>query len=105
MSIAGLLSSPDGWVAGWAALLGFACGTAMVTSLALPVLLAPAHDVTRSAAAMFALGYAAAPVTTVLCGAAWDLSGIPALAFAPMLVWALGHVACALWLRARGRLG
>ena len=26
------------------------------------------------------------------------------MAFAPMLVWALGHAACALWLRARGHL-
>jgi CP family cyanate transporter-like MFS transporter len=105
VSVAGLLWSPMGWVAGWAALLGFACGTAMITSLTLPVLLAPAHEITRTAGAMFALGYAAAPITAVLSGAAWDLTDIPALAFAPMLVWALGHVACALWLRARNLLG
>ena len=104
VSIAGLLSSPDGWVSVWAALLGLACGTAMITSLTLPALLAPAHEVTRTAAAMFGLGYAAAPITAVLSGAAWDLTDIPALAFAPMLVWALGHAACALWLRGRGHL-
>ena len=103
-SIAGVLTSPDDWVLAWAAFLGLACGTAMIVCLTLPVLLAPAHEVTRTAAAMFGLGYAAAPITSVLSGAAWDVTGVPALAFAPMLVWALGHAACGLWLRAHGHL-
>ncbi len=104
VSVVGLLAPPGPWTLLASGAVGFACGMAMVVCLTLPALLAPAPEVARMAAAMFALGYAMAPLAAVFSGALWDLSGRPQLAFAPMIVWGITHAACALALRAHGRL-
>ena len=38
-------------------------------------------DVARTSAGMFTLSYGGAVVIALICGAAWDMSGMPALAF------------------------
>jgi CP family cyanate transporter-like MFS transporter len=55
-----------------------------VLSFALPPLLADAGDVHRLSAAMFTISYASAFVAPLIGGAAWDFTGIAALAFAPV---------------------
>jgi CP family cyanate transporter-like MFS transporter len=72
-----------GVIAG-AGLLGFAAAAVLVLMLALPPLLSPPEDVHRTAAAMFTISYSIAVIVPVLSGAAWDLSGIPAMAFLPI---------------------
>jgi MFS transporter, CP family, cyanate transporter len=67
-----------------ASLEGFAAASILILVLALPPLLSPPDDVHRVTAAMFTISYTCAVIIPVISGALWDLSGIPALAFAPI---------------------
>ena len=73
----------------WAALLGFSDASALILGLTLPPLLCRQEDVARTSAGTFTLSYGGAVVVAVISGAAWDLSGIPALAFLPLAVCAV----------------
>jgi len=69
--------------------LGFCCGIQLVLSLALPPLLAPSHEVHRLSAGMFAVGYLTSFAIPPIGGAIWDMTGVPAMAFAAAIA-ALG---------------
>ncbi len=69
-----------------AGLVGFALAMSFVTTLALPALLAPASDVHRMAGGMFTISYSCAVVVPVICGAIWDLTGIPWTVFLPLVL-------------------
>ena len=88
----------------WAALIGFSDAGALILGLALPALLCKPEDVARTAAGTFTLSYGGAMIVAVACGAAWDLSGRPALAFVPLGVCALALIAGATVLRGKGNL-
>jgi CP family cyanate transporter-like MFS transporter len=84
-----------------AALIGFAAAFILILALALPPLLSAPNDVHRLTAAMFTISYTCAVIVPVISGAAWDLTGVPAMAFAPLaaccivliaLSPAIGHV-------------
>jgi CP family cyanate transporter-like MFS transporter len=78
------------WALIWGAgMLGFALGFALVLVLALPPMLAPADDVHRLSAGMFAISYAYSFAVPLVGGAAWDLSRIPAASFLPVAIGAL----------------
>jgi MFS transporter, CP family, cyanate transporter len=81
-----------------AGLLGFAAAAVLVLMLALPPLLSPPEDVHRTAAAMFTISYTCAVVTPILCGLAWDLTGVPAMAFLPIGLCVLLLVVPARWI-------
>ena len=66
------------------AVLGFAAAAVLVLMLALPPLLSKPDDVHRTAAAMFTVSYTCAVITPIISGLAWDLTGIPAMAFLPI---------------------
>jgi CP family cyanate transporter-like MFS transporter len=83
----------------WAALLGFSDAAALILGLTLPALLCRPEDVARTSAGMFTLSYGGAVVIAVISGAAWDLSGIPALAFVPLAACAVGMTATTVRLR------
>jgi MFS transporter, CP family, cyanate transporter len=51
--------------------------------------LAPQDEVHRMAGGMFAISYAIAVVVPVLCGAIWDLTGVPWTVFLPVGACAL----------------
>ncbi len=89
------------WMVTGAALIGFAAAFILILALALPPLLSAPNDVHRLTAAMFTISYTCAVIVPVISGAAWDLTGIPAMAFAPIAVCcivlialspAIGHV-------------
>jgi MFS transporter, CP family, cyanate transporter len=88
----------------WAGLLGFSDSSALIVGLALPPLLCKPDDVARTSAGMFTLSYGGAVLIAVICGAAWDLSGVPALAFLPLGVCALGLAAAASRMRMKKEL-
>lgn len=88
----------------WAAVLGFSDASALIVGLTLPPLLCRPEDVARTSAGMFTLSYGGAVAIAIASGAAWDLSRIPALAFVPIAVCAVGLVAAALALRLKGEL-
>ncbi|MDE2571386.1 MAG: MFS transporter [bacterium] len=64
-----------------AGLFGFCAAFILVLTLALPPLLAEAHDVHRLSAGMFAIGYTYAFALPLLGGAAWDASRLAPTAF------------------------
>ncbi|MDQ2915625.1 MAG: MFS transporter [Pseudomonadota bacterium] len=83
----------------WAALLGFSDAAALILGLTLPPLLCRPDDVARTSAGMFTLSYGGAVVLALLSGAAWDLSGTPALAFVPLAACAaaLAAISSKMW--------
>jgi CP family cyanate transporter-like MFS transporter len=78
-----------------AAFLGFAAAFVLILVLALPPLLSAPDDVHRVTAAMFTISYSCAVIVPVMSGLLWDLSGIPATAFAPAALCGLVLIALA----------
>jgi len=85
--LVGMVAAAGPSVPYWAALMGFASTVTFVLAFALPSLLAEPHDVHRVAAGMFTVSYSCAVVTPVIGGWLWALTGIPVMAFAPILMW------------------
>ncbi len=104
LSIAGLTLMVGPATIVWAALLGFSDAAALIVGLTLPALLCPPEDVARTSAGMFTISYAGAVAIAVLSGAAWDLSGVPALTFVPLAICGIVLAAIALRMRARREL-
>ncbi|HKS86009.1 MAG TPA: MFS transporter [Pseudolabrys sp.] len=78
-----------------AALQGFSCAFILILVLALPPLLSPPDDVHRVTAAMFTISYTCAVAVPIVSGFAWDMSGIAAMAFLPIVVCGLGPIVLA----------
>jgi MFS transporter, CP family, cyanate transporter len=73
-----------------AGMLGFSAAFGFVLSLAFPPLLAETPgEVHRISAGMFTIGYGMAFLVPLLAGAAWDRTGIAAVALAPVAIGAL----------------
>jgi CP family cyanate transporter-like MFS transporter len=77
----------------WATLLGFAVAAQLTLALTLPPLLCRPEDVARTAAGTFLLSYGMAMLLSLVCGALWDASGVPAFAFVPLAACAAALVA------------
>ena len=88
----------------WAALLGFSDAAALIVGLTLPPLLCRPEDVARTAAGMFTLSYGGAVGIAIVSGALWDATAIPALAFLPIGLCAVGLILVTLRMQAQGLL-
>lgn len=95
LALGGVVATVGPWTVAFAGLLGFAIGATFVLALTLPALLSPPQDVALVSAAMFTISYASAVLVSVLCGMAWDLTGVAGFAFLPIAVSALPLVALA----------
>lgn len=87
----GIFFVPHDWarLAG-AGLLGFSAAFAFVLNLVFPPLLAETpSDVHRISAGMFTIGYGLAFLVPLAGGAAWDRTGVAAVALAPIAIGAL----------------
>jgi len=104
VSIAGLTLMVGPATIVWAALLGFSDAAALIVALTLPALLCPPEDVARTSAGTFTISYGGAVAIAVVSGAAWDLSGVPALAFVPLAICGVALAAIALRMHARKEL-
>ncbi|HEV2041527.1 MAG TPA: MFS transporter [Casimicrobiaceae bacterium] len=104
LSLAGLVLMVGPTTVVWAALLGFSDAAALILGLTLPPLLCRPEDVARTSAGTFTLSYGGAVVIAVISGGAWDLSGIPALAFVPLALCAIGLTSIPVWLRRKNEL-
>jgi CP family cyanate transporter-like MFS transporter len=78
-----------------AGLIGFSTASVLILVLALPPLLSRQEDVPRMAAGMFTISYSCAVIVPIVSGIAWDLTGLPAMAFVPMSMIALLMIALA----------
>ena len=54
-----------------------------IVTFGLPAILSPPGDVHRMAGGMFTISYTIAVIVPILCGACWDLTGLPWTAFMP----------------------
>ena len=88
--LAGLLLGGDSLMVASAGVLGCVNAAVLVLALALPAMLGAPQDVHRLSAAMFTVSFPCAVLLTILGGYAWDVTGVPALAFVPV---ALGGAA------------
>jgi CP family cyanate transporter-like MFS transporter len=104
IAFAGLVLDVGAATIWWSALLGFTVAAVLIIALTLPPLLCPPDDVARTAAGMFTISYTGSVAIALACGAAWDLTGVPALAFAPLVACAVAMVGVSLWMRANGEL-
>jgi CP family cyanate transporter-like MFS transporter len=89
-SLAAMLLGGDTAIVWGAGILGCTNAVILVLALALPALLGAPQDVHRLSAAMFTVGFPCSVLLPILGGYAWDATGIPALALAPI---ALGGAA------------
>lgn len=83
---AGIVFGTGVWVVISAALQGFGGAAVLILLLALPPLLSPPDDVHRLTAAMFTISYSCAVIVPIISGVLWDLSGIAAFAFLPIVL-------------------
>jgi CP family cyanate transporter-like MFS transporter len=88
-SVIGILSGTGWIIVAAAAALGFSGAATLTLLLALPPLLSPPEDIHRTTAAMFTISYSCAVIAPIISGLAWDASGIPAVAFAPIGLFSL----------------
>lgn len=102
--VAGLVFDRGATTYLWAALLGFSDAAALIVGLTLPALLCRPEDVARTAAGTFTISYGGAVVIAIVSGAAWDVTGTPAMAFVPIALSALALSCSALLMRRKGDL-
>jgi CP family cyanate transporter-like MFS transporter len=79
-----IVATASGVTVAATAIFGFSIGAAFALGLTLPPLLITPGEVARASAAMFTMGYGSAVVVSVLCGLAWDLTGVERFAFLPI---------------------
>jgi CP family cyanate transporter-like MFS transporter len=91
--ISGWLLAPASTALLWVGMLGAGSSGVFLLGLALPPLLAPEHDVAGYTGLLLTLGYISAFCGPLIGGGLWDLSGIPALAFLPVILASLVQVA------------
>jgi CP family cyanate transporter-like MFS transporter len=101
--VIGMMVMPGAWIVLWAGVLGFSNAVGLILILALPPLLSRAEDVHRMAAAMFTISYPCAVAVSVVGGFAWDMTGMPVIAFVPIGICALGLAALPLTIDFRRR--
>ncbi len=82
----GIVFCSGAWIVAAATLQGFAASAILILILALPPLLSAPDDVHRVSAAMFTISYSCAVIVPVISGMVWDLSGVAAMAFAPIAI-------------------
>ena len=61
-----------------------------IVTFGLPAILSPPGEVPRMAGGMFTISYTIAVIVPILCGACWDITGLPWTAFLPMMLCAVG---------------
>jgi len=95
LSTCGIVFGSGAWVVAAATLQGFSNAVILILILALPPLLSAPDDVHRVTAAMFTISYSCAVIVPVISGLVWDVSGIAAMAFAPIALCGIVLVALA----------
>jgi CP family cyanate transporter-like MFS transporter len=96
--VAFLSPLPEVMVVG-AGMIGFFTAFVLILTLALPPQIAPPGEVHRMSAGMFAIGYSLSCLVPPLGGAFWDVTRVPASAFAAGVLGSLMVLGAALSLR------
>jgi CP family cyanate transporter-like MFS transporter len=92
VTLAGLLGIVLGdgiWIVVSAAAAGLGAAVTFIVTFGLPAILSAPGEVHRMAGGMFTISYSIAVVVPIVCGACWDLTGMPWTAFMPMALCAV----------------
>jgi CP family cyanate transporter-like MFS transporter len=80
----GIVVGTGFWIVASATLLGFAAALTFIVTFGLPAMLSPPGEVHRMAGGMFTISYSIAVAVPIVCGAFWDVTGIPWTSFIPL---------------------
>jgi len=86
----GIVLTDGIWIVISAIMAGFGGAITFIVTFGLPASLSPPDDVHRMAGGMFTISYSIAVITPIICGALWDLTGLPWTAFMPMVACGIG---------------
>jgi CP family cyanate transporter-like MFS transporter len=86
----GIVLTDGMWIVVSATMAGFGAAITFIVTFGLPASLSPPDDVHRMAGGMFTISYSIAVITPIICGAFWDLTGLPWTAFMPMVACGIG---------------
>lgn len=103
--VLGVLLGSGTWVVFSAGFVGFALAVTFVVTFSLPPVLSRPDDVHRMVGGMFTISYSCAVIIPILCGALWDLTGIPWTAFLPVGLCGITLTGLGLMLSLRARAG
>ena len=84
LGVVGILAGEGYWIVLSAAVLGFSASITFVVTFGLPAIISPPGEAHRVAAGMFTISYTIAVITPIICGALWDITGLPWTAFIPI---------------------
>ena len=90
LGLIGIVAGDGVWILVAAAATGMGAAATFVVTFGLPAILSPPGEVHRMAGGMFTISYGLAVVVPVICGACWDLTGLPWTSFVPMIICAVG---------------
>ena len=84
LGLLGIVLCDGVWMVISAAAIGFSAAVTFVVTFGLPAILSPPGEVHRMAGGMFTISYTIAVIVPIICGASWDVTGLPWTAFLPM---------------------
>jgi MFS transporter, CP family, cyanate transporter len=90
LGLLGIILCDGNWIVASTALAGFSAAVTFIVTFGLPAVLAAPGEVHRMAAGMFTISYTIAVIVPIICGASWDLTGLPWTSFLPMALCAVG---------------
>ncbi len=90
LGLLGIVLTDGIWIVISATVAGFSTAITFIVTFGLPASLSPPDDVHRMAGGMFTISYSIAVITPIICGAFWDLTGLPWTAFMPMVACGIG---------------
>lgn len=103
LGVAGIVFGGGWWIVAGGVVAGFSLAVTFVLTFALPPVLSAPGDVHRMAGGMFAISYTVAVIVPVLCGAFWDLTGVPWTVFLPVALCGVAMPALGFVLSVRGQ--
>ena len=101
LGLLGMVLGDGFWIVISAAAAGFGAAVTFVVTFGLPASLSPPDDVHRMAGGMFTISYTIAVIVPIICGASWDLTGLPWTSFMPMVACGIGVTIFGTMLNAR----
>ena len=93
LGLVGIVMCSGVWIIVSASAAGLGAAVTFIVTFGLPAILSRPGEVHRMAGGMFTISYGIAVVIPVICGAFWDLTGLPWTAFVPMIICAVGMTA------------
>ena len=90
LGLIGIIVSDGIWMTIAAFATGVGAAVTFIVTFGLPAVLSRPGEVHRMAGGMLTISYTIGVITPVICGAFWDLTGLPWTAFVPMVLCAVG---------------